>query len=138
MFAAPSSYCSSGINAKHIGVVTSQLLQWDVDSAPRLELMVRNLKVFEERIKRRIAAYRWLLSAAWAVYFAPLIARIIGVNQTALPLDGPTVVAAFGLLLFSFLAFDAYGRGVDIFFRGLELGCNEYLARLQATKERTS
>lgn len=134
MFAAPSTYCSAGVNPKHVRTVRDQLNQLRIENAARLELIIRNLKVFEERIKRRLGMYGWVLSAGWAIYYAPLIARTIGIGTVTPQSDGSIILPALGLLILTFFTVQAYSRGVDILFRSLELGCNEQLANFQKLK----
>ena len=137
IFAAPSTYCTSGVNGKHVGAVRDKLALSKVESDSRLELIMRNLKLFEERAKRRIATYRWILGAAWAIYFAPAIARMTGIDSTVAEINRESILAAFGWLLLCFVVFDAYARDVDILFRSLELGCNEQLAAVKKAKDLT-
>ncbi|MGE5266356.1 MAG: hypothetical protein ACM3L9_03230 [Deltaproteobacteria bacterium] len=136
MFSAPSTFCSSGVNRKHVGVVKDKLAQSGAESEARVEMILRNLRVFEERAKRRVGTYRWILGAAWAIYFAPAIARAIGVEPGSALVNRESALFAFGWLMLSFLAFDSYARGVDILFRSLELGCNEQLATLREQADR--
>jgi hypothetical protein len=135
LFAAPSTYCTSGLNAKHVGAVKDRLVQSKAESEARLELITRNLKLFEERIKRRLATYRWILGAAWAIYFAPALAQLSGIGAEVTGTNRAMPEASIVALVLVFLVFDAYGRGVDILFRALEFGCNEHLAILKRAHE---
>ncbi len=132
IFAAPSTYCYAGTNEKHVGTVTDKLYEWKVETTARVDLVLKNIKIFEERTKRRLAIFRWVLGAAWAVYFSPLIAEAVKtLHASSFSL---TQIAGlfppFAFLLAFFVVIEAYARGVDILFRSIELGCNEQLARI--------
>lgn len=132
MFAAPSTYCSAGTNAKHVSDIKNKLENWSVDSPTRVDLVVKNVKIFEERTRRRLTIFRWLLGSSWALYVSPLISDAIK-KWGATTFSLPELVALFppmGFLLLGFLAIEAYGRGVDVIFRSIELGANERLADL--------
>lgn len=140
IFAAPSTYCSAGINAKHVSTVTGKLSEWKIETAGRVDLVLKNIRVFEERVKRRLVIFRWLLGVGWAVYFSPMLSEGIKLwNATGMSLAQLAgLFPPFGVLVFFFVLVEAYARGVDILFRCIELGCNEQLASIdqQATMKK--
>jgi hypothetical protein len=132
VFAAPSTYCAAGTNEKHVSDIKNKLAEWKIDSAKRVELLVKNVKIFEERTRRRLTIFRWLLGSGWALYVSPLISEAIK-KWGATSFSLQELVALFppiGFLLLAFVAIEAYSRGVDVVFRGIELGANERLADL--------
>ena len=139
VFAAPSTYCSAGTNAKHVVTVTEKLSEWKVETTARVDLILKNIKVFEERVKRRLVIFRWFLGVGWAVYFSPILSEGIKLwNATGMSLAQLAgLFPPFAFLIGFFVLVEAYARGVDILFRCIELGCNERLAAIdqQATKK---
>ena len=127
VFAAPSTYCSAGTNAKHVTDAKDALAKWKVDTGLRVDLVLKNMKVFEDRVKRRLVIFRWILGVAWTLWFSPLLADAIkewtagGFSLMRLAM----LFTPFAWLMGSFLVVEAYARGVDILFRSIELGCNE-------------
>ena len=132
VFAAPSTYCSAGTNMKHVDTVTNKLHEWKVESPIRVDLILKNLRVFEERVRRRLVVFRWLLGAGWALYFSPLLTESVKAWSAGRmpPSDFVSLFPPLGVLFGIFVIIEAYARGVDILFRCLELGCNERLADL--------
>lgn len=75
------------------------------------------------------------VSKLQALYVSPLISEAIK-KWGATSFSLPELVALFppiGFLLLAFVAIEAYSRGVDVVFRGIELGANERLADLDRT-----
>lgn len=123
VFAAPSTYCSPGVNAKHVTAVRDAVATLD---AKRIELVIRNVKLFEDRVKRRLVVFRWVLGVGWGVYYLPTLSKLL---QPSFALQSAPVTA-LGAVLTTYVLVEAYSRGVDIVFRSLDLGCNERLAEL--------
>lgn len=139
VFAAPSTYCSGGTNEKHVSTVTGKLQEWKIETSARVDLILKNIKVFEERVKRRLVIFRWLLGVGWAMYFSPMLSegmKLWSTVGTSLS-QFASLFPPFAFLVGFFVLVEAYARGVDILFRCIELGCNEHLATLdmQATKK---
>jgi hypothetical protein len=136
VFAAPSTYCSSGTNEKHVHTIKLKFNEWEIDSISRTDLILKNVRVFEERVKRRLLVYRWLLGAGWALYFSPILAEAAkawGVSGGSLT-QLASLFPPFAFLVALFVMVEAYARGVDILFRSIELGCNEHLSSLDKHK----
>jgi hypothetical protein len=131
LFAAPSTYCAAGVNGKHVAAVRAKLSQTKFNDAGGIEMILRNLKIFDARTNRRLAAYRWTLGAVWAIYFAPAIGRLIGAPSGNVLANRESIASAWVAFLALFVISDCYARGVDILFRSLELGCNEQLGALK-------
>ncbi len=131
MFAAPSTYCISGVNGKHIQAVTSCLGTLKITNEKMLETITRNISVFEDRIKRRLAGYRWAVGIFWSIYFAPTIGKLTGATGQPIGIVTTTdLLIPIGLIMLFFFIVDCYSRGVDIVFRAIELGCTQYKAYL--------
>lgn len=134
VFAAPSTYCSAGTNSKHVETVTRRLAEWDINTSEHVDRILGNIHIFEERVKRRLVIFRWLLGAGWTLLNSAVLTEVVktwhargGVSLMELAVIFPAV----GWLLVIFLGVEAYARGTDILFRCLELGCNERIAQIQ-------
>ena len=139
VFAAPSTYCSAGTNEKHVSTITGKLFEWKIKSAARVDLILKDIKVFEERVKRRLVIFRWFLGVGWAMYFSPMLADAIKIwNATGASFPKlASLFQPFAFLVGFYVLVEAYARGVDILFRCIELGCNEHLASIDMqTKEK--
>ena len=141
VFGAPSTYVSAGINDKHVDTVTRKLGEFEVNTADQVERVLRNVRVFEESVKRRLLIFRWLLGAVWAVLNSVVIvaaskrwAERGGMSLMELLVLFPPIATLIGI----YLVVEAYARGVDVVFRCLDLGCNERIARIdeKALRER--
>lgn len=139
VFAAPSTYCSAGINAKHVDTAGRRLTEWEVDTQARVQLILENIHIFEKGVNRRLTVFRWLLGAAWAIVSSALITDAVKSwsSRGGYPsiTDLATLYPVLGLLVGIFLIVEAYARGVDILFRTIELGCNERLASLERSSK---
>jgi hypothetical protein len=133
VFGSPSTYCSAGTNAKHVDTVTRKLSEFDINTTERVERILQNLHVFEERVKRRLLIFRWLLGAGWALVNTAVIAKAAdswatrGASLMELIVLFPPIATLIGV----YLLIEAYARGVDIVFRCLDLGCNERMAAIE-------
>lgn len=133
VFAAPSTFCSAGTNAKHVETVTRKLAEWDINSKKRVELVIQNIRVFELRVNRRLLVFRWILGAAWTLYFSPQLTEVIKAWSS----NGMSLMQAIVLfppvawLVFWFVMVEGYARGTDILFRCIELGCNERISEIE-------
>jgi hypothetical protein len=136
IFAAPSTYSTAGTNAKHVQDILDRMRDWHVDNVSKVDVILRNVRIFEERVKRRLAIFRWLLGAGWALYYAPLLTETMKDWTTSRPSFGEmvTLFPPLGILAASFVAIEAYARGTDILFRCIELGCNERLSQIAPSK----
>lgn len=131
IFPAPSTYCSVGINGKHVVTVAEKFSAWEERSARQVELIAKNVKLFEERAQRRLTIFRWVLAAAWASV-SPFTGELIKA-VTAVPprsIDIAPLLPSLEILAFCFLCVETYARGVDIVFRSIELGCNETVSSI--------
>ncbi len=131
VFAAPSTYCSPGVNAKHVTAVRDAVATLD---AKRIELVIRNINLFEDRVKRRLVAFRWVVGVGWGVYFLPTLSKVL---EPSFALQSAPVTAMVAVLT-TYVLVEAYSRGVNIVFRSLNLGCNERLAELAKLKPTSS
>jgi hypothetical protein len=138
VFAAPSTYCSAGTNEKHVETVSTKFYEWNISSSVRIELILKNIRIFEERVKRRLAIFRWFLGVGWAVFFSPLLTEVgksWAVAGAAVPITQLTALfVPLAWLISFYVLVEAYARGVDVLFRCLELGCHERIARLDHEK----
>ena len=131
IFPAPSLYCSEGINSKYISTVHKQLSQWNEMTIKRVELIAKNVKIFEERTQRRLVIFRWLLAAGWAlvsIFTTELVKSLAAVPPRVI--DTAPLLPSLFLVGTIFLIVDFYARGHDIVYRSIELGCNEAIAQI--------
>lgn len=137
IFPAPSTYCSVGINGKHVVTVADKFLAWEERSAKQVELIAKNVKLFEERAQRRLTIFRWILAAAWASV-SPFTGELIKAVTASPPksIDWVPLIPSLEILALCFLCVETYARGVDIVFRSIEFGCNETIASID-TNERS-
>lgn len=137
IFPAPSVYCSEGINSKYISTVHNQLSQWNEMSIKRIELIAKNVKIFEERTQRRLVVFRWLLAAAWAlitIFTTELVKSLATVPPRIV--DITPLLPSLIFVGIIFLIVEIYARGHDIVYRSIELGCNEAIAQIDRHESR--
>lgn len=131
IFPAPSTYCSEGINSKYVATVKDQFTHWRERSAKRVELVAKNVKLFEERTQRRLVIFRWLLAASWAVvslFTGELIKAVTATPPRAI--DIAPLLPSILLIGAIFIFVEIYARGLDIVYRSIEFGCNETIAQI--------
>lgn len=138
IFPAPSNYCTVGINGKHVGTVSWQFSQWEESSSKRIELIAKNVKLFEERARRRLTIFRWVLAAGWASV-SPFAGELIKAVTSTPPraIDIGPLLPSLQYLAVCFFLVESYARGVDIVFRSVELGCNETIGSLDRQERST-
>jgi hypothetical protein len=131
-FAAPSTFCSAGVNLKHVATIGDALsVSKRIKTPPQVDLVLKNMKVFEDRAKRRIILFQWVIGAFWAA-FSPVVSTIVAAwtSTPSKPAELQSLLPYLALLATCYFAVDAYARGVDIVFRSIELGSNEFAAQL--------
>jgi len=133
IFSIPSTYSYSGANKKNVKKVSGFIKAEGVSSTSEVELLEQNISQVYSRITSRVAFYKLIIGASWAVYmvfFNIEIKHLLGSDGDSLNQSLSATLVTFSITFLITIAIMllviGYKRASDVLIKTIEFGCVQY------------
>jgi hypothetical protein len=133
VFSMPSICGTSGVLPKIVEFVVTYLKSRGFTNEKEIELLKKSVKQFEDRVRSRVTALKWIVSLIWAGFIYIFIKGVE--HSMSNPSAQPTqtdIMSAWLLILLVLAYFCVWGyeAALDKLFRAIEFGCNDFCFHL--------
>jgi len=127
IFSVPSAYCYDGIKLPLIMKVVEKIKEVNLMDKGSIELIKRNIEIFEKRVTAKLIALRALVVLMYTgwTYLNTQITSKLAMQKSLHESDVFFWGMTFTIVGFLYLAIESYSRANSQIFKSALLGCNE-------------